>query len=57
MNDNDTKPKLPIHMTFEASDYARIKMPEMLRVKSPRKPEAELIRFIWVTCHREMRST
>ena len=47
MNDNDTKPELPIHMIFGASNYPRIKVPEMSRVGSPGEPVAELTRFGW----------
>ena len=48
MNDNATKPELPINMMLGASNYARIKVPEMPRVGSPGKPAAELSRFGWV---------
>ena len=48
MNDNDTKPELTIHMIIEASDYATIKVPEMLRIGLPGEPVAELTRFEWV---------
>ena len=48
MNDNATKPELPINMMLGASNYARIKVPEMPRVGSPEKPVAELTRFGWV---------
>ena len=47
-NDNDTKPELPIHMILGASDYARIKVPDMPSVGSPGEPVAELTRFGWV---------
>ena len=48
MNDNDTKPELPIHKILGASDYARTKVPEMPKVGSPGEPVAELTRFRWV---------
>ena len=48
MNDNATKPELPINMMLGASNYARIKVPEMPRVGSPGKPVAELTCFGWV---------
>ena len=51
MNDDDTKPELPIHMILGASDYARIIVPEMPRVWSPGEPAAELTRFGWVGYH------
>ena len=35
MNNNDTKPEPPVHMILGTSDYARIKVPEMPRVRSP----------------------
>ena len=49
MNDNDTKPELPIHIILEA----RIKVPEMPGVGSPGEPVAELTRFGWVIMSRE----
>ena len=48
MNDNDTKPELPIHMILSAIHYARIKVPEIPSVGSPGEPVAELTRFGWV---------
>ena len=48
INDNDTKPELPIHMILGASDYARIKVAERPRVGSPGEPVAELTRFGWI---------
>ena len=42
MNDNDSKPEVPIHMILGASNYARIKVPEMPRVGSPGEQIAEL---------------
>ena len=47
MKNNDTKPKLPIHMILGASDYARIKVSEVPKVGSPGEPVAELTRFEW----------
>ena len=47
MNDNDTKPELPVHMILGASDYARIKVPEMPRGGSPGEPVTELTSFGW----------
>ena len=45
MNDNDTEPELPIHMILGASDYAKIKVPEMKRAGSPGEKVTELTRF------------
>ena len=45
MNDNDTKPELPILMILGARYYPRIKVPEMPRVGSTRESVAELTCF------------
>ena len=39
-------------MILGASDYARIKVPEMPRLGSPGEPAAELTRFRWVIISR-----
>ena len=48
MNDNHTKSELPIYMILGASNYARIKVPEMPKVGSPGEPVVESTRFGWV---------
>ena len=47
-NDRGTKPDLPIHMVLEPSDYARIKVQEILRVGSPGEPVTEITQLGWV---------
>ena len=56
MNDNDTKPELPIPMILGARYYPRIKVPEMPRVGSTRESVAELTCFNGLLCPQEMRS-
>ena len=48
MNDRGTKPDLPIHMVLEASDDARIKVQEILRVGSPGESVTEITQLGWV---------
>ena len=45
MNNKDKKPELLIHMVLGASDYARIKVPEMPRLGTPGETVPELTRF------------
>ena len=41
MNDRDTKPELPVHVIFGASDYVKIKMRKCPRVGTINVPIAE----------------
>ena len=47
MEDNDTKPLLPVHLILGASAYAAIKAAELPRVALPGEPVAEKARFGW----------
>jgi hypothetical protein len=47
MEDNDTKPLLPVHLILGASAYAAIKTAEPPRVGLPGESEAEKTRFRW----------
>ena len=47
MEDNDTKPLLPVHLILGASAYAAIKTAEPPRVGLPGEPVAEKTRFGW----------
>ena len=44
MNDIDKKTKLPIHLIFVASNYAK-KVQEILKIRQIRQPVTELTRF------------
>ena len=45
MNDDDTKPELPVHIILGASEYALVKTEAMPRVGHPGKPVAERTQF------------
>ncbi|XP_028407544.1 uncharacterized protein LOC114530162 [Dendronephthya gigantea] len=47
MNDNDQKPKLPIHLIIGASDYISIKTDQPACVGKTGEPIAELTKFGW----------
>ena len=47
MNDNDQKPKLPIHLIIGVSDYICIKTNQPARVGKTGEPVAELTKFGW----------
>ena len=47
MNDDDTKPELPVHVILGASEYAQIKTETKPRVGHPGEPVAEQTRFGW----------
>ena len=47
MNDNDQKPKLPIHLIIGESDYICIKTNQPARVGKTGEPVAELTKFGW----------
>ena len=47
MNDDDTKPELPVHVILGASEYAQIKTKTKPRVGHPGEPVAEQTRFGW----------
>ena len=48
MNERDTKPELPKHVTLGASDYVKIKMQKCLRVGKMNEPIAEQTKKGWV---------
>ena len=48
MNDMYKKTELRIHLIFGASDYTKIKVQEMPRVRQLGETVAELTRFRWV---------
>ena len=45
MDDNDRKPKLPIHSILGASDYVCIKTNQPARVRKTGEPVAEMTKF------------
>ena len=47
MDDNDRKPKLPIHLILGASDYVCIKTNQPARVGKTGEPVAEMTKFGW----------
>ena len=47
MNENDRKPKLPIHLILRASDYICIKTNQPARVGKTGEPVAEQTKFGW----------
>ena len=47
LNDNDTKPELPIHLILGASEYARIKTDNRPKIGKQGDPVAEFTRFGW----------
>ena len=49
MNDMDKKPKLPVHLILEASDYLCIKTDHPLRVGKTGEPVAKKTKFGWTS--------
>ena len=47
MDDNDTKPQLPIHLVLGASEYARVKTNTSPKIASPGQPVAEKTTLGW----------
>ena len=47
IEDNDTRPQIPIHVVLEASEYATIKTSTAQRVGKPGQPVAEKTRLGW----------
>ena len=47
IEDNDTRPQIPIHVVLGASEYATIKTSTTQRVGKPGQPVAEKTRLGW----------